>query len=174
VLVKSSPTRAGRHRQRRAGAAGDDKYSLDLYLKPLLIGADPWDNRIPLAAHVPAHDGVRRKGIGMTAMTRWTFALWDLLGKSAKQPVYRLLGGAPKPAYSVYASRAHARRWMNWPAKAKRYKDEGYGTEAAMKPAALGWGTGSTATCGNAEKCRACPHRAPDCRRRHRHHDRRQ
>ena len=41
-----------------------------------------------------------RKGIGMVAISAVDIALWDLLGKSAKQPVYRLLGGRTKAAHS--------------------------------------------------------------------------
>ena len=51
-----------------------------------------------------------RKGIGMVAISAVDIALWDLLGKSAKQPVFRLLGGRTKPSIPVYASRLYASR----------------------------------------------------------------
>ena len=53
-----------------------------------------------------------RKGIGMVAISAVDIALWDVLGKAAGQPVYRLLGGRTKPRIPVYASRSvqHAAR----------------------------------------------------------------
>ena len=40
-----------------------------------------------------------RKGVAMTAISAVDIALWDLLGKDAKQPVYRLLGGRTKERF---------------------------------------------------------------------------
>ena len=77
-----------------------------------------------------------RKGIGMVAISAVDIALWDLLGKSAKQPVYRLLGGRTKPQIPVYASRLYARRSTNWRRRRRGTKNEGY---QAMK-LRFGWG----------------------------------
>jgi L-alanine-DL-glutamate epimerase-like enolase superfamily enzyme len=77
-----------------------------------------------------------RKGIGMTAISAVDIALWDLLGKAAKQPVYRLLGGRTKQRIPVYASRLYATDLETLAAEAARYKDEGY---KAMK-LRFGWG----------------------------------
>ena len=56
-----------------------------------------------------------RKGIGMVAISAVDIALWDLLGKSARQPVYRLLGGRTKPRIPVYASRLYSTPLASWP-----------------------------------------------------------
>ena len=77
-----------------------------------------------------------RKGIGMVAISAVDIALWDLLGKAAKQPVYRLLGGRTKPRIPVYASRLYSTPLDELAAEAQRYKDEGY---RAMK-LRFGWG----------------------------------
>jgi L-alanine-DL-glutamate epimerase-like enolase superfamily enzyme len=77
-----------------------------------------------------------RKGIGMAAISAVDIALWDLLGKSAKQPVYRLLGGKTKSPIPVYASRLYSVPLDELAAEAKKYKDEGY---KAMKMR-FGWG----------------------------------
>src|SRR3984885_995016 len=77
-----------------------------------------------------------RKGIGMVAMSAVDIALWDLLGRSAKQPVYRLLGGRTKTRIPVYASRLYSVELSELAAEAKRYKSEGY---QAMK-LRFGWG----------------------------------
>jgi L-rhamnonate dehydratase len=112
------------------------KQVIDLYLKPLLIGADPWDIEF-LWQHMYRKTMVfGRKGIGMTAISAVDIALWDILGKSAKQPVYRLLGGKTKPRIPVYASRLYSIKLSDLAAEAKRYKKEGY---KAMK-LRFGWG----------------------------------
>src|SRR5271154_5801324 len=112
------------------------KQVIDLHLKPLLIGADPWDLEFLWQHMYRKTMAFGRKGIGMTAISAVDIALWDILGKSAQQPVYRLLGGKTKPRIPVYASRLYSVELGELAAEAKRYKDEGY---KAMKMR-FGWG----------------------------------
>jgi L-alanine-DL-glutamate epimerase-like enolase superfamily enzyme len=77
-----------------------------------------------------------RKGIGMVAISAVDIALWDLLGKAARQPVYRLLGGRTKPRIPVYASRLYSTPLPELAAEARRYQEEGF---LAMK-LRFGWG----------------------------------
>ena len=112
------------------------KQVIDLYLKPLLIGADPWDTELLWQQMYRKTMAFGRKGIGMAAISAVDIALWDILGKSAKQPVYRLLGGKTKPRIPVYASRLYSIKLSKLAAEAKRYKDDGY---QAMK-LRFGWG----------------------------------
>ena len=44
----------------------------------------------------------------MVAISAVDIALWDILGKAAKQPVFRLLGGRTKTRIPVYASRLYS------------------------------------------------------------------
>ena len=112
------------------------KQMIDLYLKPLLLGANPWDIEF-LWQHMYRNTmAFGRKGIGMAAISAVDIALWDLLGKAAKQPVFRLLGGRTKPRIPVYASRLYASPLPQLAAEAERYKAEGY---KAMK-LRFGWG----------------------------------
>jgi len=112
------------------------KQVIDLYLKPLLIGMDPWDTEFLWQLMYRKTMAFGRKGIGMTAISAIDIALWDLLGKDAKQPVYRLLGGRTKSKIPVYASRLYSLPLDELAVEAKRYKDEGY---KAMK-LRFGWG----------------------------------
>ena len=112
------------------------KQVIDLYLKPLAIGADPWDFEFLWQHMYRKTMAFGRKGIGMAAISAIDIALWDILGKSAKQPVYRLLGGKTKPRIPVYASRLYSMELSELAAEAKGYKAEGY---QAMK-LRFGWG----------------------------------
>jgi L-rhamnonate dehydratase len=112
------------------------KQVIDLYLKPLLVGRDPWDIEFLWQSMYRKTMAFGRKGIGMVAISAIDIALWDILGKSAKQPVYRLLGGRTKPRIPVYASRLYSVELSELEAEAKRYKKEGY---KAMK-LRFGWG----------------------------------
>jgi L-rhamnonate dehydratase len=112
------------------------KQVIDLYLKPVLIGADPWDIEFLWQHMYRKTMAFGRKGIGMAAISAVDIALWDILGKSAKQPVYRLLGGRTKSRIPVYASRLYSSPLGQLAAEANRYKREGY---KAMK-LRFGWG----------------------------------
>src|SRR2546425_6152850 len=112
------------------------KQVIDLYLKPLLIGADPWDTEFLWQHMYRQTMAFGRKGIALVAISAVDIALWDLLGKSAKQPVYRLLGGRTKPRIPVYASRLYSTPLDELAAEAKRYQEQGY---KAMKTR-FGWG----------------------------------
>ncbi len=112
------------------------KQVIDLYLKPLLVGADPWDIEFLWQHMYRKTMAFGRKGIGMVAISAVDIALWDLLGKSAKQPVYRLLGGRTKAKIPVYDSRLYSTPLDELARESKRYKDEGY---QAMK-LRFGWG----------------------------------
>ncbi len=112
------------------------KQVIDLYLKPLLIGQDPWEIEFLWQLMYRKTMAFGRKGIGMVAISAVDIALWDLLGKSAKQPVYRLLGGRTKSKIPVYASRLYSVSLDELASEAKKYKSEGY---KAMK-LRFGWG----------------------------------
>src|SRR5471030_41026 len=112
------------------------KQVIDLYLKPLLIGQDPWDIEFLWQHMYRKTMAFGRKGIGMVAISAVDIALWDILGKSAKQPVYRLLGGRTKPKIPVYASRLYSTPLDELARESKKYKDEGY-TARKMR---FGWG----------------------------------
>ena len=112
------------------------KSAIDLYLAPLLIGADPWDVEFLWQHMYRRTRAFGRKGVGMTAISAVDIALWDLLGKAAAQPVFRLLGGRTKRRIPVYASRLYSQPLEQLAAEAARYKAEGY---QAMK-LRFGWG----------------------------------
>jgi len=112
------------------------KQVIDTYLAPLLIGADPWDVEFLWQHMYRKTMAFGRKGIGMVAISAVDIALWDLMGKSAKQPVYRLLGGRTKPRIPVYASRLYSTPLDELAAESSKYVNEGY---SAMK-LRFGWG----------------------------------
>ncbi len=94
--------------------------------RQLLIGEDPrateriWDLMYRSAVH-------GRKGEAMFAISNIDCALWDLRGKAANAPVYRLLGGPVRTEIPAYAS---ALGYSIEPAKvtevAKMFVEQGY------------------------------------------------
>jgi len=112
------------------------KSLIDTYLAPLLLGADPWDTEYLWQQMYRRTLAFGRKGVAMTAISAVDIALWDILGKSAKQPVYRLLGGRTKDRIPVYASRLYSMPLDDLRVEAEKYRNEGY---QAMK-LRFGWG----------------------------------
>jgi L-alanine-DL-glutamate epimerase-like enolase superfamily enzyme len=84
-------------------ASPDLAYIIQRQLAPMLIGQDPlateriWD----VAYRTMIHG---RKGPSMMALSVVDCALWDLKGKWAGAPVYRLLGGPTRETIPAYAS----------------------------------------------------------------------
>ena len=98
---------SGRDWQCRAVAASHEAGDRSLS-QAAFAGPDPWDIEFLWQHMYRKTMAFGRKGIGMVAISAVDIALWDLLGKSAKQPVYRLLGGRTKPRIPVYASRLYS------------------------------------------------------------------
>jgi galactonate dehydratase len=68
---------------------------------PMLLGEDP--RRIEfLYQKLYRHSFFRPGIIGMSAVSGIEQALWDILGKSLGQPVYKLLGGAVRDRVRMY------------------------------------------------------------------------
>jgi L-alanine-DL-glutamate epimerase-like enolase superfamily enzyme len=118
------------------------KEVIDLYLKPLLIGKDPFDSEFLWQHMYRQTMAFGRKGVAMAAISAVDIAIWDILGKATGQPVFRLLGGRTKEKIPVYASRLYSQKPDNLAAEAQKYKDDGY---SAMKMR-FGWGPVDGAT----------------------------
>jgi L-alanine-DL-glutamate epimerase-like enolase superfamily enzyme len=112
------------------------KQCIDVYLKPLLIGQDPFDVEFLWQHMYRKTMAFGRKGVGMVAISAVDIALWDILGKATNQPVFKLLGGRTKRKIPVYASRLYSQPLDELAAETQKYFDEGY---RAMKMR-FGWG----------------------------------
>jgi L-rhamnonate dehydratase len=112
------------------------KTTIDTYLKPLLIGADPMDSEYLWQSMYRRTLPFGRKGIGMTAISAVDLAIWDAKGKILNQPVFRLIGGRTKPHLPVYASRLYSQPLDTLFAEARAYAAEGF-TAVKLR---FGWG----------------------------------
>jgi L-alanine-DL-glutamate epimerase-like enolase superfamily enzyme len=112
------------------------KETIDLYLKPLLMGKDPFDYEFLWQYMYRQTMAFGRKGIAMVAISAVDIALWDLMGKATKQPVFKLLGGRTKKKIPIYASKLYSQKQEDLAAEAQSYKAQGY---RAMKMR-FGWG----------------------------------
>lgn len=112
------------------------KQAIDTYLKPILLGKDPFETEYLWQYMYRQTIAFGRKGVAMIAISAVDIAIWDLLGKATGQPVYRLLGGRTKRRIPVYASRLYSQPLEQLAAEASSYKEQGY---KAMK-LRFGWG----------------------------------
>ena len=112
------------------------KRVIDIHLKPVLIGKNPFDYEVLWQHMYRQTVAFGRKGIGMAAISAVDIALWDLMGKIVKQPVFRLLGGKTKRKIPVYASRLYSQPLDQLAEEAAGYKAQGF---RAMK-LRFGWG----------------------------------
>ena len=104
----------------------DQAFQIDTRLRPHLIGRDPlavehlWDVMV-------RHDRHARRGYMMMAISAVDIALWDIRGKAAGMPVYRLLGGPTRDAMRAYASMlGHSLEPERLRQRAQAYRAEGY------------------------------------------------
>lgn len=77
---------------------------VETLIAPVCIGADPTDISGLMGRLMRHTYGVGRAGPVMFALSGLDMALWDILGKAANMPLYKLLGGAPHDRLPAYAS----------------------------------------------------------------------
>jgi L-alanine-DL-glutamate epimerase-like enolase superfamily enzyme len=78
--------------------------AIDTLLGPMCVGRDPGEilainDELQRVLH-----GVGRSGPTMYALSGIDIALWDIAGKVASLPLYRVLGGGPRADLPAYAS----------------------------------------------------------------------
>lgn len=99
---------------------------IEQQLKPLLIGEDPmqverlWDK----CYHISFGHGV--KGISINALSAVEIALWDIIGKVRKLPVYEMTGGLCKDRIKAYASLMEYKEPEEVAKVSVRWVEEGY------------------------------------------------
>jgi L-alanine-DL-glutamate epimerase-like enolase superfamily enzyme len=102
------------------------KAIIDEYLTPLLVGQDPWNYEYLNQRMYRSTHAWGRKGVGMAAISAVDIALWDILGKSVNQPVFRLLGGRTKEKIPCYYSKLYHTRLDYMQREAKTFLDQGF------------------------------------------------
>jgi len=83
------------------------------HLRRFLIGKDPFDIELLWDQMYRATMPYGLGGVVSMAMSGVDLALWDLLGKALKQPVYRLLGGKTKDKIPCYVT-VHPEQAAYW------------------------------------------------------------
>jgi L-alanine-DL-glutamate epimerase-like enolase superfamily enzyme len=78
--------------------------ALDTLVGPMCVGRDPTAIGALVDELQRGLAGVGRNGPAMYALSAIDIALWDIAGKLARQPLYRLLGGSPRERLPAYAS----------------------------------------------------------------------
>ena len=102
------------------------KKAIDDYYTPLVIGEDPFDYAYIWEKMYRRTHAWGRKGIGMVAISAIDIAIWDLMGKLANKPVFKLLGGRTKEKIPVYYSKLYAGSIESMQAEAEEAMQNGY------------------------------------------------
>lgn len=84
------------------------KKAIDEHYSSLVMGEDPFDYAYIWEKMYRRTHAWGRKGIGMVAISAVDIAIWDLIGKLSKKPVFKLLGGRTKEKIPVYYSKLYA------------------------------------------------------------------
>jgi D-galactarolactone cycloisomerase len=97
------------------------------YLKPILIGADPFDiEKIWDLLYGTMMNRGHYKGFYIEAVSGIDVALWDVMGKALQMPVYKLLGGKTNDKLWAYASSLRFRGMDILMQDIQRYLDLGF------------------------------------------------
>jgi L-alanine-DL-glutamate epimerase-like enolase superfamily enzyme len=102
------------------------KTIVDEYLRPLVIGQDPWDYEYLNQRMYRATHAWGRKGVGMAAISAVDIAIWDILGKSVNKPVFKLLGGRTKEKIPCYYSKLYRTDLKAMQTEAEMYLRQGF------------------------------------------------
>ncbi|MEC8196033.1 MAG: L-rhamnonate dehydratase [Pseudomonadota bacterium] len=102
------------------------KKAIDDWFAPMVIGEDPFDYAYLWEKMYRRSHAWGRKGIGMTAISAVDLAIWDLMGKLANKPVFKLLGGRTKEKIPVYYSKLYSGPIAAMQAEAEEVKKNNY------------------------------------------------
>lgn len=80
------------------------KAAIDTIIAPLMVGRDAGDINAITRSVLHGTHLLGRNGSFVFGFSGIEIALWDLAGKRASLPIWRLLGGAPRPELDAYAS----------------------------------------------------------------------
>lgn len=103
VIIKTDQGIVG-HGLGAGGAAATT--IIDGHLKNLLLGVNPLNVEMLWDQMYTSANAYGRRGVFVMALSGVDNALWDILGKYAEQPVYRLLGGTTKAKAPGYFTSA--------------------------------------------------------------------
>ncbi|MDE0307897.1 MAG: L-rhamnonate dehydratase [Albidovulum sp.] len=102
------------------------KAAIDNYYAPLVVGEDPFDYALLWERMYRKTMAWGRKGVGMTAISAVDIAIWDLMGRLAGKPVFKLLGGRTKEKIPVYYSKLYSDTVENMQTEAETALNAGY------------------------------------------------
>jgi D-galactarolactone cycloisomerase len=97
-------------------------------LKPLVLGMDP-TNIDEIWEKAYFRGGAKEfgtRGVGVVALSGVDIALWDILGKVRKVPIYQLLGGKCRDKIPVYATALYPEEPANVAKKARAFAEQGF------------------------------------------------
>ena len=107
---------------------------IDRHLSRFVLESSPFDYERIWDQTFRASVVYGRKGTAIEAISAIDIALWDLMGKVARQPVYKLLGGKCREAVSLYASALHPVEEEKVRQEAADYARLGYKAVKARSP----------------------------------------
>jgi L-alanine-DL-glutamate epimerase-like enolase superfamily enzyme len=99
---------------------------IEYRFKPMLLGEDPfnvekiWQKMYTQSSHYG------RRGVVPTVISGIDIALYDIIGKTLKRPVYDLIGGIYRDKFKAYASGGMSKSIDDLAAEAKEYIRNGY------------------------------------------------
>jgi len=105
-------------------------FIIENFLKPMILGENPLNIEMLWDQMYRATMPFGRKGTVIMAIGAVDTALWDIIGKARKEPVYNLLGGKTREKIRAYASHLHPAPAKELAKEAMEYLEEGY---TAMK-----------------------------------------
>lgn len=95
-------------------------------LKEIIVGEDPFEYEKIWNKMYENTLYIGREGAVIQAMAGVDLALWDIIGKALKQPVYKLLGGGFKTKVRTYASAMFSFTPEETAERAKKFVSEGF------------------------------------------------
>lgn len=101
----------------------------EYYLKPYLLGKDPFDVEVLWENMYNMTRQVGQQGITINAISGIDIALWDIIGKALGKPIHKLIGGAFRNSIRAYATGFYRGKNFTFEQaeeEARRHVEEGF------------------------------------------------